>query len=679
MGQGKTEAALLAAEILAGDVGSGGVAFALPTMATADSMFGRVRSWVETLEQDADRAHSLFLGHSRSWLEPQNEKLIRQTRFVGGGNQAVVAHEWFTGKKGLLAEFTVSTIDQVLMSALATRYVTMRHLGLAGKVVILDEVHAYDVFTSSYMERTLTWLAAHGVSVVLLSATLAGGLRQRLEQAYGAGLQANCLPHPEAARKPAAQQKRGSLAALAGAGLRPAGTTTAPAASVPPYPRISVTDGEGTSFVPIEQRSSHRRVHVNLLPDDLGVLTELLSSRMADGGVVGVVCNTVGRAQDVYQLLRDHLGEEGIELHHSQFTAWDRADREQRLVKELGPGAHRGSGRPRRRILVATQVLEQSLDIDLDLLVTDLAPGDSLAQRAGRLHRHERPDGDRPSSMREPEVFVRGVDTTGDVPVLEDGATAIYGERVLLATLTVLDPYLEGRPWCLTHELEAVVEAIYAPDLSMPAAWQATYDTAAELERKAAEKSRKDAGTFQLTTPRESRGDLRDALAAMTVKDVGRKESLAAAYVRDIDPTLEVLLVQEHDGLLSPLPWAIPRAADHEGWFLSETVTPPPRFARAVAMSTVRLPHWLVCLGNLDAAIAELEALGIPAWQQDFRLRGQLVVRLDRRLRGTILGQPFGYDRSVGIHRLSSTGTYDDPFTDDDFDTWDTADDEELL
>ncbi|MFL0503359.1 CRISPR-associated helicase Cas3' [Kocuria rhizophila] len=681
MGQGKTEAALLAAEILAGEAGSGGVAFALPTMATADSMFARVKSWVETLEQDTPRTHSLFLGHSRSWLEPQNEKLIRQTRFVGGGTgQAVVAHEWFTGKKGLLAEFTVSTIDQVLMAALATRYVTMRHLGLAGKVVILDEVHSYDVFTSSYMERTLAWLAAHGVSVILLSATLASGLRERLERAYGSGLHANSRPHPDPGRQAAPRQKRGTLAAMAGNGRRAAETTTAPVASVPPYPRVSVTDGGGTSFRAIEQRSSHRRVRVCLLPDDRETLADLLSSRMEDGGVVGVVCNTVSRAQEVYQHLRDYFGDGEIELHHSQFTAWDRADREQRLVKELGPGAHRESGRPWRRVLVGTQVLEQSLDIDLDLLVTDLAPGDGLAQRAGRLHRHERPEGDRPRAMREPEVLVRGVDMAAELPVLEEGAEAIYGGRVLLATLAVLGPYLAGRPWCLTHELETVVEAIYAPDFRAPAAWQAAYEAAAAREEQASAKSRAESSVFQLRSPQESRGDLRDTLEAMTVTDVDRGESLAAAYVRDIEPTLEVLVVQEQGGLLSPLPWTIPRSAEHDGWFLSETVPPPPRFARAVAMSTVRLPRWLVAPWNLDAAIAELEALGIPAWQEDFRLRGQLVIRLDQNLHGSLLGTPFGYDRQVGIHRLGpdqmNTG---DPFPDDDFELWEADDDEEIL
>lgn len=678
MGQGKTEAALLVAEVIAGQCGGGGVAFALPTMATADSMFSRVKSWVETLETDSSVPHSLFLGHSRSWLEPRNEKLIRQTRAVGvKGGQSVVAHEWFTGKKGMLAEFTVSTIDQVLMAALSTRYVTMRHLGLAGKVVILDEVHSYDVFTSSYMERTLTWLAANGVSVVLLSATLASGLRGQLERAYRTGLGANPRPHPDAVAGPVEPQARGKLAALAGTGGSRGTGDTAATTSVPAYPRISVTGESGTHFTPISPRSTHRRVQMNLVQDDLESLVDLVAVHAEDGGVVGVVCNTVSRAQEAYEHLVGHFGEDVVELHHSQFTAWDRSEREQRLVTELGPAAHRGAGRPARRVLVGTQVLEQSLDIDLDLLVTDLAPADSLAQRAGRLHRHERPEKDRPRSMREAMVYVRGVDSSGNLPEFEAGAIAVYGDRVLLATFAVIQPYLRGEPWCLTHELEAVVEEIYRGDVRVPDSWQKTYEVARAKENKQMGHAQNRAETFQLVAPAESRGDMRRVLERMIASDADRSDSLAAAHVRDIEPSLEVLVIQEQDGLLSPLPWILPAGAGKEGWFLSETAVPPPRFARAVAMSTLRLPRWLVAPWELEQAIAELEAVGMRAWQEDFRLRGQLVIRLDERLHGRILGKAFGYDRGVGIHRLDEVDPDGGLLNDiEDFDVWDTEEEE---
>lgn len=672
MGQGKTEAALLAAEILAGNLGSGGVAFALPTMATADSMFSRVRSWVETLEDDGSASHSLFLGHSRAWLEPENERLIRQTRSVNGrGTQAVVAHEWFTGKRGMLAEFTVSTIDQVLMTALATRYVTMRHLGVAGKVVILDEVHSYDVFTSGYLVRTLTWLAAHGVSVILLSATLASGLRQQLEDAYAEGLGAN--PVPESATP--APSANTSLTALKGRGRRRQTRVQRPD-EVPQYPRISLTGQYGVRFTPIEQRTTHRQVEVRVLDDALESLGDLLLSALQHGGVAGVVCNTVRRAQKVYEQLREDFGEETVELHHSQFTAWDRSDREKRLVSALGPSAHRGTGRPERFIVVGTQVLEQSLDIDFDLLITDLAPGDSLAQRAGRLHRHARPTDDRPAGLSSPVLYIRGVDMAGPVPVPDAGATAVYGDRVLLATLAALQPFLDGQPWCLTHELESVVENIYGPAQGIPDTWRDAYDRAAHKEDTCAAESRQRSATFQLTAPAQSQGYLTEVFKPMIAQDAERSESVALAHARDIEPSVEVLLVQEKGGLLSPLPGALPQSGDRTEWSVTETAVPPPRFARAVAMSSVRLPRWLVAPWDLDAAIAELEDQGLRAWQADFRLRGQLVLRLDEELRGELLGKSFRYDPRLGIHpvELADPDT-SDPWCDD-MEEYDVMDDQ---
>ena len=322
-------------------------------------------------------------------------------------------------------------------------------------------------------------------------------------------------------------------------------------------------------------------------------------------------------------------------------------------------------------------MLEQSLDIDLDLLVTDLAPADSLAQRAGRLHRHERPEKDRPRSMREAMVYVRGVDSSGNLPEFEAGAIAVYGDRVLLATFAVIQPYLRGEPWCLTHELEAVVEEIYRGDVRVPDSWQKTYEVARAKENKQMGHAQNRAETFQLVAPAESRGDMRRVLERMIASDADRSDSLAAAHVRDIEPSLEVLVIQEQDGLLSPLPWILPAGAGKEGWFLSETAVPPPRFARAVAMSTLRLPRWLVAPWELEQAIAELEAVGMRAWQEDFRLRGQLVIRLDERLHGRILGKAFGYDRGVGIHRLDEVDPDGGLLNDiEDFDVWDTEEEE---
>lgn len=673
MGQGKTEAALLAAEVITAREGAGGVSFALPTMATTDAMFARFKKWVESLSGSGDmNSHSLFLGHSRSWLNPENEHLIRETRSVDQGSndelESVVAHEWFTGKRGMLAEFTVSTVDQVLMTALSTRYVTMRHLGLAGKTVILDEVHSYDVYTTDYMARTLTWLAAHEVSVVLLSATLASGLRRQLEEAYAEGLGTAPRPHPVTVAMPAGN-KSIELQSRRGRRRRRETASTPVEIHVPPYPRISVTSVAGTQMVPIDARPTHRNVRLEFLDDDVAALQDLVAPLTDQGGVVGIVCNTVQRAQDVYESLVEQFDDGVVTLHHSQFTSFDRMARDGQLVNELGPGATRAGGnRPWRRVVVGTQVLEQSLDVDFDVLVSDLAPTDAIAQRAGRLHRHDRAKDDRPPSFREARVYVRGVDRNGEVPVPDPGSHKIYGDRVLLASMAVLEDYANARPWCLRHELEDSVERTYASGVQIPEAWQEVYEDASREEAAKHRQAQDRASLYQLATPAKSGGYLDQALRVSTVQDAAKSDSIAAAHVRDIEPALEVLLVQSRGGLIGPLPGALPKRYATDEWYVAATAVPSWKFARAIAKSSIRLPRWLVPPWCIDKAIEELEAQGIRAWQEDFRLRGQLVVMLDEQLEGTLLGRSFGYDHRVGLYPVEKDASTDEEYLDLDLD-----------
>lgn len=641
-GSGKTEAALLAAEILAAEIGSGGVAFALPTMATADAMFARVQTWVSSASTDDDQLHSLFLGHSRAALNQDYADLVERTRSVASDAPEqrldVVAHQWLSGRRrGLLSEFVVCTVDQILMCALATKYVTLRHLGLAGKVLVIDEVHAYDVYSTSYMHRALMWLAAHGAPVILLSATLSAAQRRGLESAYAQGLEEHW------------GQELGD-------GF-PWDETAQPTEPEAEFPRVTVVAREGSRSTGITAPEGHRRIGMRLISDDLEVLSHELDPLEREGGVVGVVCNTVRRAQEVYDALCSRFPEDSLELIHSQFTAADRADREHALVGLLGPGSHRGGDRPQLRIVVGTQVLEQSLDIDFDLLITDLAPVDALAQRAGRLHRHQRPEEDQPVWLRSPTVLVRGVDAAGEVPVFDRGSTAIYGDRVLLATMHVLGGAWDAQPWCLRHDVPPAVEAVYSSDLAVPDPWAAAYSQAQAEEKARFDSARSRASAFQLSTPFRSDGKLNLALKNMLDQDADRIDSTAQAHVRDIDPTLEALLVQRTaTGTLRPLPWLAVGQDSGADCSLDELQPPPEPAAKAIAGSAVRLPTWLVRPdeSSFSAALDELEARGIPGWQRHYLLKGQLVLEVDDELQGTLCGRRFRYDRTRGLSPVGS-------------------------
>ena len=192
MGNGKTEASLLCAEVMAAKSGAGGVAYLLPTMATSNAMFSRVEEWLKTVpDSKGGSMESMQLLHSKAALNPDYSKL-RSWGSTWMGDEAkanveegVVAHQWFAGKKrGLLSSFVVGTVDQLLMAALKVKHVQLRHLGLAGKVVVVDEVHAYDAYMNTYLDRILTWLGAYGVPTILLSATLPANRRDELIHAY---------------------------------------------------------------------------------------------------------------------------------------------------------------------------------------------------------------------------------------------------------------------------------------------------------------------------------------------------------------------------------------------------------------------------------------------------------------------------------------------------------------
>lgn len=634
-GEGKTEAGLLVAELLADRAGAGGVAFALPTMATSDAMFRRVRRWVESLSAEEGELHSLFLGHSRALLNQDYDDLLRSMRSIDeeadGPGGSVVAHQWLRGRRrGLLSEFVVSTVDQVLMMALATRYVTLRHLGLAGKVVVIDEAHAYDVYSSSYLGGALRWLGAHGAPVVILSATLAESQRAELTRAYEEGL---TTFRTEAERGPSSS----------------AHAATIPGAA-PQLPRLTVVSSAGRRVHALPARSGHREVHLQLIDDGQEAVRRVLDSVRADGGVVGIVCNAVARAQEVYGWACGVVGETRVELLHSQFTAVDRAQREQDLVRSLGPEARRGQGRPHCQVVVGTQVLEQSLDIDLDLLITDLAPTDSLAQRAGRLHRHRRGDQDRPPELRIPRILVCGVDGTGPVPEPHPGSVAVYGTRTLLATMATLEPHWRGRPWCLRHDVGPAVELTYSPRPPVPADWAEVYAAAEAEEQGRHRDAEKRSRDFQLLPPARSRGRLRTALKKMGGMDVERDEVRAQAHVRDIQPTLEVLLVQQtSQGELRPLPWLRTDSGFGGDILLDAMQIPPDDVARVVAASALRLPGALVPPHEFDAALTELERRGMPGWQGHHLLKGQLVLTVDEDLFGSLNGRDFHYDPHVGL------------------------------
>jgi CRISPR-associated endonuclease/helicase Cas3 len=620
MGEGKTEAALAAAEVLARRFGADGLFVGMPTQATSDPMFGRVREWLAAVDPQVP----IGLLHGRARFNKEWAALRGRVRFAGVAGQdeygmaddyglgglgadgdverpvsdGVAAAEWFFGsKRGLLAPVTVGTVDQLLHAATRTKHVMLRHAGLAGRVVVLDEVHAYDVYMSQFLFEALRWLADAHVPVVLLSATLPPTLRQDLVRAYAQG---------------ASQRRDIDVSALPSPSGYP--STTA----------VCVVDRQLSALVEASApwRAS-RAVAVEILDEDDTFSPRTVADRVlaevapheddSSGGQPRgcdlVVCNTVGRAQDVYEALAPVLGDDVV-LLHSRFTAADRAARTAAVVDQLGPPGRKGAApRPRRLVVVATQVAEQSFDVDTDLLITDLAPIDLLLQRAGRLHRHDRPVTDRPGHLREPRIVVAGLRRRpdGQPPVFTPGGGAtrggdVYGDHLLLRSAALVFDAASAGGWSVPAEVPRLVATGYGDDPLGPATWADATAKARQGWDEQEQRRAANARNFLLAGA--------DALGQTTLDGLhDRSTALAeseegvAAVVRDGDESIEVVLVRrDHAGYRTVTgTWlgANGEVPVHDEKILDEVVgatvrLPPSRTLTAAAKTELRpLPAWL--------------------------------------------------------------------------------------
>ena len=626
MGEGKTELALLAAESFAAQSGAGGVIFALPTMATSNALFSRVHEWIDALPHSANGEYSksVMLAHAKARQNDEFRLLPRsQSRILAGdqhqdGKEDVAtAYEWFSGrKKGMLANFVVGTIDQILFSVLKTKHVVLRHLALMNKVVIIDEVHANDAYMSVYLRRVLNWLGAYRVPTIVMSATLDPNARLLLAAAY-ANKEATEVHNNE------------SFQSLRDESAYPLITT------VSPRGLIAHARPEASN------RSTVIRV-VRLNDDDDSLLNELQSS-LGGGGSVAIVRNTVGRAQHTAALLRAKIPNADVRLIHSRFLTVDRESKERELRSLLGPHAgHDETVRfgERPLILVGTQVLEQSLDIDVDLMISDLAPIDLLLQRAGRLHRHERAN--RATGVRTPRLLITGAEWATTPPEPHPHSIKIYQEYPLLAAIHVLRQHLVADlPISLPSDIARLVREGYDPEYSVDSEWRESWDRALLAWKKYLANKEAKAEDFLLGKP--GGYSWIDALNAAAIDQEDGMNG--QAQVRDTEDSVEVLVVQRVDNDVRLLPWV----KQNGGRIIPTIAAPDEALGYSVLGCSVRLPFQLCAPWRIDRVIGDLEHFGFSGWQISPILRGQLVLVLDANLCATIDGTAVRYDHDDGL------------------------------
>jgi hypothetical protein len=334
-----------------------------------------------------------------------------------------------------------------------------------------------------------------------------------------------------------------------------------------------------------------------------------------------VVRNTVTRVQDTARRLEDEFGAEHITVNHSRFLNCDRARTDRGLLDRfgpVGPDVHR----PSLHIVVASQVVEQSLDVDFDLMVTDLAPVDLVLQRLGRLHRHQRT---RPTPLVDARCAVVGVEDWNAQPTTAvRGSRRVYGDHALLRSAALLGPHTRANV-LLPVDISPLVQHAYGPDPVGPASWQSALQQAAQAAETSARKRTEAARTFLL-------GDAVTAPATLVnwvQAGIGEPDDdhRGAAQVRDGEESLEVLVVQQdRDGGLHTPDWI----ADNAGVPIPLDSAIGARQARTIAACGLRLPLALCHPGVIDAVITALEANRFTRFHLTPLLAGQLVLVLDQ-------------------------------------------------
>ncbi|OFO77090.1 CRISPR-associated helicase/endonuclease Cas3 [Rothia sp. HMSC065D02] len=646
MGQGKTEAGLIAAEILAQETGRSGLAFAAPTQVTSNALFDRVKAWAQG-PAGGSEPHTMFLGHAKNQQQDSFRYLQRADIFdseadVEGKqsirpNTSVARHSWIGGRKrGILSTFVVCTIDQILMMALQSRHVMLRHLGLGSKVVIIDEVHAYDAYMGVYLKEALHWLGQMNAPVILMSATLPAHVRTSLMESYAEGLEIQDSTEWDFDDDFDSEDVTGPSLDLDYPVIH---TLTAEDGYTPRKWQVTAPEEQVTA--PEEQVT----ISIRQIGDEFTDFDKVLEPLESGHGCAAVICNTVGRAQNAYEHLRAKFGAD-VMLTHSRFTSKHRAEKEADLVSQLGKGAHRGDGRPERLIVVGTQVIEQSLDLDFDVMVTDFAPVDLVLQRLGRLHRHERDDSERPSEYRSPICYVRGVEIFGSetqVPEFPKGSRSVYEPAILLSSYAQLLPYFDGKALRIPADMSELVQKAYEDTPKYPDAWNDAYQEAREEFNKNWETAERRAQSYLLKHPgAQTQTVMADVMNNYinTKNGTLSEDQIGEARVRDSDASLEVIaIVVERDGdgyidRYRTIPSATRKNQDIDWHNAKDPEEPTKPLAFELLASAIRLPYQYSdspknrVNGKLrfDAAIEELEDERIDSWQKSFMLAGELIL-----------------------------------------------------
>ncbi len=483
------------------------------------------------------------------------------------------------------------------MAGLKQKHLALRHLGFSKKVVVIDEVHAYDAYMDQYLLTAIRWMGIYGVPVIILSATLPYKKREEMIKAY---LMARGVPYKEI---------KSSLDDLAQKA----------------YPLITYTDGIKACQHREFDKKDDKKIKIIKLKDEH--LFETVETLIKDGGVIGIIANTVKRSQELARLFTESYGKETVDLLHSAFISTHRVEKEKRLLNEIGKKAVR----PDRKIIIGTQVMEQSLDIDFDVLISDLAPMDLLIQRIGRLHRHKI---SRPKAHKQPVLYVLGTDENYH---FNEGSVAIYGKYLLIRTQHYLKELIT-----IPSDISPLVQWVYGEDeISIREDLIDTYKKAEKDHFDYIKSKKIKAQTYLIDNP-SSRRKPKTLIGWLKNPHYNESEERAYAQVRDSKETVEVIALKKKG-----TGYAIFKGESDLSQLIGEADV-----GKMIAKETLRLPSVLTGFYNIEDTIAKLEAYNkkeLGNWQKQPWLRGCLGIIFDETNNFILNDYKLTYDEKMGL------------------------------
>lgn len=383
-GSGKTEAALwrFAQLFQTGQVD--GLYFALPTRVAATQLYNRTLQFAANLWQGTNSDHPLVVRALSGYESADGHEVKKLPDFkvlwADHPDEQKAHTRWAaeSSKRYLAAPLAVGTIDQALLGALQVRHAHMRHSLLSRSLLVVDEVHASDAYMATLLAHLLKAHLNAGGHALLLSATLGSSARHRYQRLISPN-----VPMPSLAQ-----------------------------AIDLPYPAL--TDGAAINGLPDSGRSKRVHWQVKDCIESPEVIAALAIEAAKQGAKVLVIRNTVPTALATFRAIESMAQQHGLQealfnlngiatVHHSRYSREDRPMLDKAVEQQIG----KARVKPLQAcIVVGTQTLEQSLDIDADLLITDLCPMDVLLQRVGRLHRHDRAPEERPENYRQAQAVV---------------------------------------------------------------------------------------------------------------------------------------------------------------------------------------------------------------------------------------------------------------------------------